>query len=308
MFFRLGGDTFYVLDVFSLHRDLFNLVKTVVTSSGSKAVQKYADWRGKVTPKNVAATLSSVFGRENVFENLYYSPTGQAEDFAEADILVKHGGAVLLCEVKGHELNRDISDPVGPERMARDFKTIQEGYEQCQRTRNYICGKDPALFYKDDHKTVILTLSGPVLEFHYLVVTANSYGVLAGNCSDLLKRGSDDPLPVVMSELELATMLEYIKDPLELLKYLRQRVLLHGVLRTHDELEPAGVFVTQGSLDDLIAKKLSGECDLMTLSPDVSFVFNGPDWERDPETDEAIKAKKLTMNIITAESVLAHTD
>lgn len=306
LFLRLADGAFYVIDICSLHQGLFTLAETAVTSAGGKVSERYYDWRGKVTPKNVAGALAGVFGAEAVFENLYYSPTGRAENFAEADILIRCGDAVVLCEVKGHELNRDVSDPVGPDRMARDFKTIQKGYDQCQRTRRYITQRDPeafSTFYQSDLKTPMLELVGPVREFHYLVVTANSFGSLAGNCGELLKRDTDDPLPVVLSESELSTMLEYIKEPNALLKYLRQRVLLHGFLKTQDELEPAGVFVTQGSLDDLVEKKLSGECDFMVLHPDVSFVFNGPGWERNPETQKALESKRLTTMPIDAEAV-----
>lgn len=303
LFFRLDGGSVYVIDICSLHQDFFALAESVVTSSGDKTAMKYYEWRGKITPKNVAASLARVFGAESIAENLYYSPTGRPEDFAEADILVQHGDTILLCEVKGHELNRDISDPVGPDRMARDFKTIQKGYDQCHRTGTYIKRHDPARFYHFDHSTLRLELPGAVREFHYLVVTANSFGHLAGNCSDLLQRGPEDPLPVVMSEFELSTMLDWINTPDSLLKYLRQRVLLHGLLKTGDELEPAGVFVTQGSLDELIAQKVSGNADILILKPDVSFVFNGPNWERKPETQEAIQDKRLTMAPITPETV-----
>jgi hypothetical protein len=305
MFFRLGDGAFYVIDICSLHQDLFTLAETAVTSAGGKIAERYYDWRGKVSQKNVAGALAKVFGAEAVFENLYYSPTGRAENFAEADILIRYGDAVVLCEVKGHELNRDVSDSVGPDRMARDFKTIQKGYDQCQRSRRYLAQRDPeasSVFFQSDLKTPMLEL-GPVREFHCLVVTVNSYGSLAGNCSELLKRDPDDPLPVVLSESELFTMLEYIKEPNELLNYLRQRVLLHGFLKTQDELEPAGVFVTQGSLNDLVEKKLSGECDFMVLHADVSFVFNGPDWERNSDTQQAIESKRLTTRPIDAEAV-----
>lgn len=303
LFFRREDGSFYVIDICSLHQDFFALAKSAVTSAGDKSAEKYYKWRGKVTPKNVAASLANVFGAGSIVENLYYSPTGRPEDFAEADILVQHGDAILLCEVKGRELNRDISDPVGPERMASDFKAIQEGYAQCRRTGTFIKRHDPARFYRSDRSTPLLELRGAVREFHYLVVTANSFGPLAGNCSELLQRDPEDPLPVVMSEFELSTMLDQINTPESLLKYLRQRVLLHGFLKTGDELEPAGVFVTQGSLDDLIAQKMSGNVDLLILGPDVSFVFNGPNWERKPEKQEAIQDKRLTMTPITAETV-----
>ncbi len=303
MFFRREDGSVYVIDICSLHQDFFALAESIVTSSSKQTAEKYYARRHEVTQANVAASLASVFGADGIVENLYYSSTGRPNGFAEADILVRHGDIIILCEVKGHELSRDLSDPVGPGRMASDFKTIQKGYDQCRRTSAYIKGHAPARFYRSGHKTLLLELSGPVREFHYLVVTSNSFGPLAGNCSELLQRDPDDPLPVVVSEFELSTMLAMIHTPESLLKYLRQRVLVHGFLRTDDELEPAGVFVTQGSLDELIAKKTSGEADILILGPDVSFAFNGPDWERKPEAQEAIADQRLTLTPITAETV-----
>ncbi len=305
MFIRMDGDNFYIMDAAALYPDFYHLAEDLVDEVDPRTRERYHDWRGKVTPANVARSLASVFGADSLSENLYYAlPDGDGgkDRWCEADILVQYEDQILLCEVKSHELNRSIGDRVGPDRMKRDFETLQEGYGQCVRTHRYLGGQTPVRFFKSDCKTLLLSLDKPVSDVYYLVVTANSFGVLAGNCSELLKRDGAS-LPVIMSEFDLATIVPHIKTPDLFLKYLRQRASLHGFLKTSDELEVAGVFVTQGSLDELIEIKENGDFDMMVLSPDTSFVFNGPMWERIPEVQSAVDAKKLFSTTITAESL-----
>ncbi|MBL9100911.1 MAG: hypothetical protein JNL82_08130 [Myxococcales bacterium] len=306
MFIRMDGDSFYVLDVSALYPDFYHMTEGLIDEIDPKTREKYHEWKGKVTPANVARSLASIFGAENLTENLYYAlPDGEGgkDRWYEADILARFGNQILLCEVKSHELNRSIGDRVGPDRMKRDFETLQEGYGQCVRTHRYINSRQiPVEFYKAGHKDLLLSLDKPVSEVYYLVITANSFGALAGNCSELLKRDGA-PLPVIMSEFDLATITPYIKTPELFLTYLRQRASLQGFLKTSDELEVAGVFVTQGSLDELIEIKEKGEVDMMILNPDTSFVFNGPMWERIPEVQSAVDTKKLITTTITAESL-----
>lgn len=289
LFLNAGTGQFYILDVMSLHREFFSLAERSIAKTKVRA-DKYYDWRGKIVPRNVARGLARIFGEQNVFENLFYSPSDRPDDLAEADIIVRHEEAILLCEVKGREVSRDISSPVGPDRMDREFKTIQEGYNQCLRTYGHISKSSPALFYTSDRSSVLLSISGPIREFHFLVITANSFGCLAGNCSDLLRRQAGDPLPVVMSEFEISELIELVHSPAELLKYFSQRVLLHGFLKTADELEVAGVFVTQRSLDYLLALKNSNMCEHLVLCQDTAYVFNGPEWERAPDSGKELFA------------------
>jgi len=300
LFLRLGDGSFYILDAISLYRDFFGFTQGLLGNADKGGAQKYYNRRGVVVPLNVAGTLSTLFGEVNVHENLYYPLSEDRGEWGEADILIRYGRVVLLCEVKGHEFNPSISDPVGPGRMDRDFGTVRKGYRQCERTRRYISGGAPAEFFDRSHQKRLLVIDEPIDEFLFLVVTANSFGCLAGNCSDLLQV-EEGILPVVMSEFELATFLAHVESPETLVEYLRQRVALHGFLKTSDKLEVAGVFVTQGSLSELI--EMSKSADILQLAPDTSFVFNGQNWSRTPEIRKALNARHLTSTVFTAEDL-----
>lgn len=203
MFARLNNGQFYVLDFTSGYRALFHNAESALERASDSIREKYYNWRGEVVPANVTATLESVFGKENVHTNLHYNPSGQKGDLAEADIMVRAGDDVILCEVKGHEANRSIHRQVGYERMSREFSTIQEGYDQCKRTHDYMMRSRLAQFWDHKMKSVMLEVEGNDRNYHYLVITANSFGSLAGACATLLKRDAGSQMPVVMSEFDL---------------------------------------------------------------------------------------------------------
>lgn len=297
LFLKLDSSSFYVLDMASMYRDLYHFAVNLVEEADKATKDRYYLWRGEIVPENVKDQLAKIFPSESIFENLYYPLSTVAGGSAEADILIMHGSTIVLCEVKGHELERSISNRVGPDRMKKEFETIQKGYDQCVRTHQYVINTESATFFRSNLRTRLLTLPSSSWEFCYLIITSNSYGVLAGNCSDLLERYGT-PLPVVMSDLELETIIPHMTTPDTFIKYLRQRASLHGFLKSSDELEVAGIFVTQGSLDEAIAAKERG--DVLLIDPNASSVFNGPDWERIPEVQEAIAQKKLSIVTISA--------
>lgn len=300
LFLRMDEGKFYILDAISLYRDFFSFAQGLLSEASPATSQRYYNRRGSVVPRNVARELSRIFGDDHVHESLHYPISENLADWGEADILVQHRDAILLCEVKGREIKRAIDASIGPDRMWRDFSTIQEGFEQCARSRQYITNASQADFFDSSHRVRRLSIEKPVSEFFYLVVTANSFGCLAGNCSELLQT-DNEPLPVVMSEFEITTFLAHVESPEMLLRYLRQRVALHGFLKTSDELEVAGVFVTQGSLDELA--EMSTKADMLHLAPDTSFVFNGPSWSRSPEIKKAMDARRLTATVFSAETL-----
>lgn len=305
MFARLNDGQFYILDFTSGYRTLFHNAESALGHASDSMREKYYKWRGKIVPANVTATLEGVFGKENVHTNLHYNPSGQKGDLAEADILVRAGTDIILCEVKGHEANRSIHKQVGYERMLKEFSTIQEGYDQCKRTHDYMLGSRLVQFWDSKMKTVVLEVEGNDRGYHYLVITANSFGSLGGDCTRLLKRDSGSQMPVVMSEFDFRTASKIINTPDILIRYLAQRVMLHGRLSTSDELEVAGAFVTYGMSLNRVLLAIDGESRedqpaLLVLDGSYSFIFNGDGWAHD-EPGEGVP--ELVLTPVTLETL-----
>ena len=298
LFLETESGRFYLQSAVGLYRDFYHFAWRMVDNAEKSIRDHYHAWRGAVVERNVAHQLSRLFGEEDVFTNLFYPVPDRPSDWAEADILVRAGDALILCEVKGSEHERAADARVGPERlMQRDFETIKKGYAQCARTRLYVHSNAPATFYDKGNGAEVLTVDQAVTRYYYLVVTANSYGCLAGNCGDLLSH-KDGPLPVVMSEFELSTFLEKLHSSEDFVRYLGQREELHGFLKTSDELEVAAVFLTQGNLDDLLESKT--EADMLILDPAVSFLFNGSAWKRTKDSQAAIESRSLSRVVLSS--------
>lgn len=298
-FLHLKDDIYYVLDLVSLFRDFYLCVEVILdrhkAAIGGKLADKVYAWRGKVVPSNVERCLAGVFGQANIHSSLYYDFDAK---FCEGDLLIRCKDSILLCEVKGHEIIRDPSEAFGFDALESEFKTIQKGYDQCARTHKYIAAAAlPVRFFDGKRKQIKLELSERPTHFYYLVVTGNSFGDLAGDCREILRKDDADPFPVIVSEFELSTILTHIDNPETFLKYLGQRSQLHGHIKTNDELEVAGLFLLQGTLEPQIEQIKNGTADMIMSSPDLAKIFNRPPAQRTSSEISTVMVDRKTLGL-----------
>jgi len=249
--------------------------------------------RAKVHEANVARVIQGFLPAD---ARQWRSVYERADANDEHDLVVVLGRDVILLEAKATPLDPVFRDPGrAVTRLRHQFRAdegIQSAFNQASRVRRRLLndGQDVPLY--DRKGNLLHTLRpGDVDEVYCVCVTADEYGVLATDLSIFLERNSGEPYPWAVNAYDLETFFDAIRfrgwDASKWLQYLRERRQLHGRVHASDELEVAGVFIRNGSLEPLLA----AEGDLIVLGADMSNVFDeifierrgGPAAKLDPQ-------------------------
>lgn len=243
----------------------------------SQYAKNFFKHRDKLTQKKTVELLKTVFTTSPVYENAYYGYSNSRE--FETDILIPVGRTLLICEVKAKALRSPLHTEGNIQKIKKDFQeSIQKGYDQALRTLNYICSNQHARFVSKNGKLLCEFENTDFDEYQLLIVTQESFGALTTDLSILLSKTPDDPYPVAISLFDLELLVSRLNEPTGLLKYLRQRVELHGHVFSHDELDYAGYYLSYGNLD--FSRQLKVEPNgLIVLGPEFSRIFD-LDWFR----------------------------
>ncbi|MDE0410838.1 MAG: nuclease-related domain-containing protein [Gammaproteobacteria bacterium] len=181
---------------------------------------KYADMhaenRGRFSEQTAAEILNSVFGTQNVYENVVISRNGR--DYgSEIDVLVVYGEFAIVVQAKSKRvtLNARAGDS---DALEKDFKgAIQNPYQQALKCIELI---------KAGAKCV--TKDGKELELHALprffpvVVLSDSFPASTMLSRAMLER-SDQIAPVIWDIGELDCVARLLPTPVEMLLYLKCR-------------------------------------------------------------------------------------
>jgi len=154
------------------------------------------------------------------------------------------------------------------------MRGIQKAFEQANRLRQRILKEENIILYDRDGN-ISTTIKGKSVKNAYCIcVTADNFGPIATDLSPLLEKQPDDPFPWAVNIFDLEAFLNALHKKNwgvdQLGEFLEQRSLLHGKAFTGDELEIAGPFVLEGSLNGLLSQNESR----IFLSPDLAQVFD----------------------------------
>ncbi len=268
---ELEDGKYYVPEVTGLPRKLPIALQNQLCNSSLRS--RYLEHRDKLTQRKTVSLLKKIFPGNSIFEEAYYGYKNPLE--FEADLLISFQRTLILCEIKAKELRDPLHTEGNINKLKSDFKaSIQKGYEQALRTRNYLLSQENAVFFNQKKQALCSFKKSDYDECLLMTVTAESFGALACNLSFLLNKSENDPYPLSISQFDLELLLSRLDTPEKFLDYIRQRIRLHGSVLSSDELDFAGYYLRTGNLD--FSERLK-ESPMIFLDGDFSHIFD-EDW------------------------------
>jgi hypothetical protein len=232
-------------------------------------------------------------------EDSLHGPVCETKDLQfEHDLVVLHADFLITVEAKASQPREPLRDPERAFiRIRDDFKRdtgLQGAFDQAYRIVEALTrGKAVDLY--NSNRVIEVSIDPSEINTAFCVcITRDNYGPLAVDLSPLLDKPevADYPWAIGILDLDylIDTWLYFGWGPLELVRFLGERVQLHGKIISFDELEVAGFFIEHGSLQPLI----DIEAERVMLSIDYSDVFDavyattlgGPPPKYDPSEPE----------------------
>lgn len=236
--------------------------------------QKFFRHREKLLELRSFTALSEFFKNSKlVRKNLYETSDLQYEH----DIIIIHANTLIICEAKASLMREPLRDSRRSfTRIRDDFRRdsgIQGAYEQARRLREQILSGQQVTLYDGDRSSIHVD-STTIETVIIICITDECFGALASNLNLLLDKRPEETFPWVVSIDKLVLILEAIKyrgwEISDLISFIEQRISLHGKIFTDDELDCAGIYIRNRTLESLS----NSEADVVVLEGSNSDVFD----------------------------------
>lgn len=216
----------------------FNLFRSIYESpyywmSQDKSYLNIASkHRGESTEEIAYSLLKEVFGAENIHTNVSIGKS-KHKLISEVDVIAIQGNKAIIVQAKSKKLTL-LSRGGDAKSLETDFnEAVQKAYDQGLICRNAILAKDN--FFFDDKKNKI-ELSEKIQDVYILCLTSDYHSSVQHQARAYLKKEAGDPYPIPLSIFDLELICFYLKDPYELLYYLRQRINLSDYVLADEEI------------------------------------------------------------------------
>jgi SEC-C motif len=215
---------------------------------------RYLERRADYLEERANSLIASLFPNASISLNTYFETPKQQ---FEHDGLILSGGALLPIEEKSSEMTTPSRNPERYfERLKQHFKSdrgIQHGYDQANRVIDLVTSATkPVPFYDQRGNVIAEIMPGSVTEMFPIVVTLESFGMLATDLTLMLNVPAGKAYPWVVNLFDLETLVDgFLRKGLtgdDFLRYLRQRREIQGHVLTDDELNLAGQFIVERNL------------------------------------------------------------
>ncbi len=176
----------------------------------------HAEHRGRFLEKKAADILGSVFGVQNVFENVVISEKG-GDPKGEIDVLVVYGEFAIVAQAKSKRVT--LSARAGDtEALEKDFKgAIQDPYQQALKCIELIKAGAKCIT-KSDNELELHALP----RFFAMVVLSDSFPASTVLSRGMLER-SNQMAPVIWDIGVLDCVARLLPKPIDMLLYLKYR-------------------------------------------------------------------------------------
>lgn len=223
-------------------------------------LSKAEENRGNFTENFSAHTLSKIFGKENVYQNI--DIYDNKKRVGEIDVLVVFANRAIVLQAKSKKLTlgaRKGNDNL----LADDFKkAIQDSYDQ---------GNDCAKFIQDEKYKLIdfsgseISIRNDYKEVYVFCVVSDHYPSLAFQSQQFLKYEETEIIkpPFVMDIFLLDVMSEMLQNPLYFMSYINKRTSYTGKLMAQSELTLLSYHLKRNLY-------LSDEFSMMMIDEDVT--------------------------------------
>lgn len=197
--------------------------------------------RGETTEKIAYEILESVFNKGNIYRNVKVLKN-KKELITDVDVLAIAGNKAVIVQAKSKKLT-ELSKRGDDEKLKTDFEeAVQRAYDQGLSCRTAIIDKSNMLVTEDGKE---LQLGEFIDDAYIICLTSDYYPAVTHQTDVYLKKTPKDPYPLAMSIFDLDIVAFYLKDPFELLYYLRQRVNLSNYYKASSEMALLGCHLRQ---------------------------------------------------------------
>jgi hypothetical protein len=242
-FVALPNEDFYFLDPSSAHRILAKTFEREILDNG-KLRDRYLKNRGAATESVVEESARKIFPKADIHSN-YYLQKGSLEK----DLLIRDGDTLILIECKNSKLRafRGATDDLV--KFENDFEnSVQYGYDQANEVKRRILENDEATFLNAKWAPEFSVKRADIKKIFIVCVTTTPRGPFGTDLSYELKKENGEPFPLALGLFDFETICKHF-DSQQFVQYLEGRQVLHGRVRTGDELNYAGYFLKFGNLD-----------------------------------------------------------
>jgi len=239
----------------------------------AKLQSRYLSLRSDYLERRANSLIASLFPAATTFLNTYFETPKQQ---FEHDGLILVGESLLPIEAKSSEMTAPSRNPERYfERLKQQFRSdrgIQHGYDQANRVIDLVTvATEPVLFYDQRGDISAEIIPGTVTETFPIVVTLESFGMLAIDLTLMLNVPAGKDYPWVVNLFDLETLVDgFLRKGFtgdDFLRYLRRRRQTQGRVISDDELNLAGQFIVEGDLP-------KGKPGTVTLVTSFASVFD----------------------------------
>ncbi|ECY1197547.1 zinc chelation protein SecC, partial [Salmonella enterica] len=211
-----------------------------------------AEHRGQFVENYVYNKMLGVFGKENVFKNVFIV-NNRNETLGEIDVLVSFSDAVIIYQAKSKKLTIEARKG-NNNAIQKDFQgAIQDAYEQgVSCAQLIISGGNLA---EQNFKPLIL--DSQVSRCYIVPIISEHYPALSFQVHQYLKTTNTDNIypPFVMDVFLLDVLTEFLRTPLYFLSYIDRRTTYNNKVFSSHELTVFSLHLKQNLwIDD--------ECDM----------------------------------------------
>lgn len=174
--------------------------------------------RGNATEQIAYELLAQAFGENNVYRGVKIRK-GKG-DVTDIDVLAFKGNKAVIVQAKSKKLT--VASRRGEaESLKRDFQNaIQDAYDQALVSQKAVLEAGNALTVDGRPLTQVV---GAFDEVYIVCLTGDHYPAATTQLETYLQKEESDPFPLAMSIFDLDIVTFYLRDPYDLLYYLRQR-------------------------------------------------------------------------------------
>lgn len=269
--FKTDTGEFQILETKQLIHSIYNLLAEFCINDPDLK-DKFYEVRGFKLEDKIEKVFQKYFKNKATVYKGFYTQKGH-----EQDLLILINGTALIIEAKASKRIEPRRDPdQAYASILRNFdETIQKGYDQAYRVKEYFLNNQPLKIYRDQALTKLITEINTKKFYNVfsIVVTLETFGLIQADLGELLEIYEDDSYPwsVGIDDLEvlLLTLVKQKKTLADFVHFLYVRENLHGHLFCSDELEVCGAF-----LKGMVNKKIAEGDEMVALFHDMSAIFD----------------------------------
>lgn len=269
--FKVSNDEYQIIETKQLIHAIYNLLATFCIND-VKLSERFYKIRGDGLENKIEHVFQKFFKNKATIYKSFYTTKAH-----EQDLLIIFNGSAFIIEAKASKRKEPKRDPdKAYDLILNNFdETIQKGYDQSYRVKEFFINKQRLKIYSDQGLNNFITEinTKKIHNVFSLVVTLETFGLIQSDLSELLEVYEDDSFPwsIGIDNLEvfLLTLQKQKKTMANLVHFLYIRERLNGHLFCSDELEVCGAFL-QGKID----KKIADGDDIVVVYPNMASVFD----------------------------------